>query len=51
MEKLGIIFLQETKCSKFELKVIGEKFGHRSEAMDANAKGVVGEIGILWNPK
>ena len=50
-EKLGIIFLQETKCSEDELKIIGEKLWQGSEAIVVDAKGVTGEIRILWNPR
>ena len=50
-KKPGIIFLQETKCSEDELKVIGEKVWRGSEAIVVDAKGVAGGIGILWNPR
>ena len=50
-EKLGIIFLQETKCSEDELKIIGEKVWRGSEAIVVDAKGVTREIRILWNPR
>ena len=51
MEKLGVIFLQETKCSKIELKIIGGKVWKGCEAIAVDANKVVGGIGILWNPK
>ena len=50
-EKLGIIFLQETKCSEDELKIIGEKVWRGCEAIVVDAKGVTREIGILWNSR
>ena len=51
LEKLGVIFLQETKCSKIELKSIGGKVWKGCEAIAVDANKVVGGIGILWNPK
>ena len=51
MGKPGIIFLQETKCSKFELKVIEGKGWCGSKAIAVDAKGAVGGIRILWNPR
>ena len=39
MEKLGIIFLQEMKCSEDELKVIRGKVWWGSEAIVVDAKG------------
>ena len=51
MEKLGIIFLEETKCSKAELKVIGGKVWRGSEATVVDEKGEERGIGILWNPR
>ena len=50
-EKPGIIFLQETKCSEDELKIIGEKVWRGSEAIVVDAKGMTREIRILWNPR
>ena len=50
MEKLSIIFLQETKCYENELKTVGGKVWRGSEATVVDAKGEEGEIGILWNP-
>ena len=50
-EKLGIIFLQETKCSEDELKIIGEKVWRGNEAIVVDAKGMTREIRILWNPR
>ena len=51
MEKPGVIFLQETKCSKIELQSIGGKVWKGCEAIAVDANKVVGGIGILWNPK
>ena len=38
-EKLVIVFLQETKCSEAELKDVGKKVWHGSEAIAVDAKG------------
>ena len=40
MEKPSIIFLQETKCSEVELKIIGVKVWRGSEAIVVDVKGV-----------
>ena len=39
MEKPGIIFLQKTKFSEVELKIIGRKVWRGSEAIAVDAKG------------
>ena len=51
LDNPGIIFLQETKCSEAELKIIGGKVWRGSEAIAVDAKGATGGIGILWNPR
>ena len=51
LENPGIIFLQETKCSEPELKIIGGKVWRGSEAIAMDAKGAARGIGILWNPR
>ena len=45
------MFLQETKYSEAELKIIGGKVWRGSEAIAMDAKGAAGGIGILWNPR
>ena len=49
-EKLGIIFLQETKCSGEDLANIAQKVWKGCESIAIDAKGAVGGLGILWNP-
>ena len=51
LETTCIIFLQEIKCSKEELKIIGGNVWRGSEAIAVDAKGVARGIGILWNPR
>ena len=50
-EKLGIIFLQETKCSEDEIKVIGEKILQGSELIVVDAKGVARGNQDIIEPK
>ena len=50
MEKLGIIVLQETKCSKVEMEITRVKICQGSEAIVVDVKGPIDGIGILWNP-
>ena len=50
-EKLGIIFLQETKCSGEDLASIAQKAWKGCELIAIDARGVVGGLGILWNPR
>ena len=47
LDNPGIMFLQETKCSEVELKIIGGNVWRGSEAIAVDAKGVVGGIRIL----
>ena len=49
-EKLGIIFLQETKCSGEELANTAQKVWKGCESIAIDAKGVAGGPIILWNP-
>ena len=51
LDNLGIMFLQETKYSEAELKIIGGKVWRGSEAIAVDAKGAARGIGILWNPR
>lgn len=50
IEKLTIVFLQETKCSGEELRNYDKFFWKGVEMVALDANGVVGGIGILWNP-
>lgn len=50
MEKPTILFLQETKCSSEDLVNFGKRFGKEAKIMALDANGVVGGLGILWNP-
>ena len=46
----GIIFLQETKCSREELAKITQKIWKGCESTTIDARGAAGGLGILWNP-
>ena len=50
-EKSGIVFLQETKCSGDDLEKIAQKVWKGCETISIDAKGVIGGLGILWNPR
>ena len=50
-EKLGIIFLQETKCSGEYLASIDQKVWKGCESIAIDTRGAVGGLGILWNPR
>ena len=50
MENLGILFLQETKCSSEELESIGMRFWKGARIVETDATGAAGGIGLLWNP-
>ena len=39
LDNTGIIFLQETKCSEEELKIIGGNVWRGSEAVEVDTKG------------
>ena len=49
-DKSGIIFLREIKCSGEELASIAQKVWKGCESVAVDARGVVGGLGILWNP-
>ena len=51
LEKPGVVFLQEKKCSKTDLKSIGGKAWKGSEIVAVDAIKAAEGIGILWNPK
>ena len=51
MEKLTILFLQETKCSSEDLGNFGKRFWKGVEVMALDASGAASGIGLLWNPK
>ena len=51
MEKPGVVFLQETKCSEIYLKSIGGKAWKGCEIVAVDAIKADGCIGILWNLK
>ena len=51
LEKLGVVFLQETKFSETDLKSIGGKAWKGCEIVAVDAIKAIGGIGILWNPK
>ena len=50
VEKLAIVFLQETKCSGEDLKNYSKFFRKGAETMALDANGAVGGIRILWDP-
>ena len=47
MDNPSIMFLQETKCSEEEFKIIEGKVWRGSEVVVVDAKGAAGGIGIL----
>ena len=49
-DKLGIVFLQETKRSGEELSSIAWKVWKGCESVALDARGVAGGLGNLWNP-
>ena len=50
MEKPAILFLQETKCSSEDLGGYSKHFWKGAEVMALDVVGIVGGLGILWNP-
>ena len=42
-----LVFLQETKCPLDQIQVIGRKIWKRSDGMGIDARGFVGDMGIL----
>lgn len=50
MEKLAILFLQETKCSSEDLGNFGKRFWKAAKVMALDVTGATGGLGILWNP-
>ena len=49
-EKLDIVFLQETKCTRQKLETIGRSMGKRMEYMEVEGNGLGGGLAIFWNP-
>jgi exonuclease III len=49
IEKLAIVFLQETKCNMEELRNYDKFFWKGSEMVALDANGVAGGLGILQN--
>ena len=50
MEKLAILFLQETKYSSEDLGDYRKRFWKGAEVMGLDVVGATGGLGILWNP-
>lgn len=50
MEKLAIVFIQETKCSSEDLEAFSKCFWKGANTMVLDVKGAARGIGILWNP-
>ena len=51
LENPGVVFLQETKCSGEELSSIAQKIWKGCESVAIDARGAVGGLGIVWNPR
>lgn len=50
MERPTILFVQETKCSSEELKILGRRFWKGARVVEIDVAGAVGGLGMLWNP-
>ena len=50
VEKLTIVFLQETKRGSVDLETFSKRLWKGATSVALDTKGVAGGIGILWNP-